>query len=1587
MNYIFNLTILFSFCSIFSPAKIQATDLACNAFVNVSLDENCSAEVTADMMLEGTYPDIDSYIVSFTESGQSPVILDGSMIGMTISITVTDPSDGNSCWGEILVEDKLAPQPICADVTVACFESTDVGVLPYPIVNDNCDSFIDTAYIDNEVDLSCGDPDFIKIIYRTWIFTDDGGNEGVCVQQINVLRGDLSTVNFPLNYDDIDQPTLSCDGSGWDANGNLYPDVDETGAPGGNSCSNIITNYEDTSVPICESSYKIIREWTIQDWCTSQIITHFQIIKIVGDGPTITAGPNVTISANHTVCSAEYNIPVPTISYPCTSGGPVPSYIVESDYGTLTQIGSNWIISELPTGAFEITVSVTDGCGDSDSDSFIITVIDNVPPVAICDEHTIVSLTTTTSNDGIAKVPAHTFDDGSFDNCGDVFFKVRRMNTGECNGVNGDDFPSVSGYQEAYDDYAAFCCEDETVMVVFRVYDVNPGVGPIADSRHEPNGDLFGHFNDCMIEVTVQDKIAPVILCPDDLTFDCTDDLSAELDDPYSSLLGVPAVVDNCTYDLTVNVEDNTVCGKSKVDPNNPGQYLYAYRRTFIASDGVGSSTCTQLIYVIDNNPFTGDDILWPSNIDVGCMESTDPDDTGEPVLDEAACGLLAVSYDDTFFQYVDGVCAKLLRTWTVLDWCQFDQNNPNQTDGIWTYTQVIKVVDDQAPILDCTDIVQTTCDTDPNDPCQFHVSFEQPMVIDNCAGYDTTIISETIVTIVFDTITQYFFDTIVDFEFDTMTTIVLDSTLVVNIDTVVEVEFECGMIDFELLPDGSTPFEGEMIGTQYLAGFGISFMLEDGTTPQIAETGGVVANAFGSAWGNDELMPGEPIGSFFLTDDGMLTGLTTPALVVMWDNPIDSVAFGLMDIDFDEFFVMEAKDIAGNTIVLDTIFSGDPMTGDGVFTDWAVQLPTNNVRSLRVEGNRMDAGAFGFGMDNLSFCSTDTLGTTIVNDTSFIVDVDTLINIAIDTIVTVEVDSSINITTDSLITVVNDTIITILGDFLFENEIDYFCDGVIDISGEGDVADTYHPIGEHKIIWTVTDPCGNESSCTVPFNVADCKQPTPVCINGLSTVIMPNAGEVTIWANDFNASSFDNCTPIDELLYSFSEDVTNTGMTFTCDNIGLNEVEIWVTDASGNSDYCTTYIFIGDNEEICDTIAPNPFMISTFTNYGDALPAVLVAADAVQLMTNVDGYAFHASDEDEIIFSPEKNTKPLNGVTTLDIVAIQKHLLGINNFDSPYKFIAADVNNSQSVSAIDMVELRKLILGIYQEFPENKSWRFVDEEFVFLNPDQPLPFAEEILINDQNMRMNIDFTAVKIGDVNGSATIAYSGALEDRNSETLLAFPNSKIAKDESAMIPVFTKEVQNILGLQFGLSAHNLQINRLVSGQLNLNASNYAIHNPSLISLSWNESSVKEIKSDEALFYLEVTALEDVNLNESLALNESITKSAWFSSEHAVEDINLVFSRASPEYTEAKNSLYQNYPNPFNGDTGFNFEIAEAAKVTIQIFDPIGNLVYEKAQYFEKGMQYVSLERSLFDVKGMYFYQISTDSFTAGKKMIHID
>jgi len=148
---------------------------------------------------------------------------------------------------------------------------------------------------------------------------------------------------------------------------------------------------------------------------------------------------------------------------------------------------------------------------------------------------------------------------------------------------------------------------------------------------------------------------------------------------------------------------------------------------------------------------------------------------------------------------------------------------------------------------------------------------------------------------------------------------------------------------------------------------------------------------------------------------------------------------------------------------------------------------------------------------------------------------------------------------------------------------------------------------------------------------------------------------------------------------------------------------------------------------------------------------------------TESDG-AYVFSDlalEENYLVTPFLDENPLNGVSSFDLVLIAKHILQIQTLDSPYKMIAADINSSGSISTLDLVDLRKLILHIDEEFANNSSWRFVETDFIYPNPSNPFEsiFPEEIFVNGLSVDEIHDFVGVKIGDVNNS--VQANGLLE----------------------------------------------------------------------------------------------------------------------------------------------------------------------------------------------------------------------------------
>ncbi|HMQ78101.1 MAG TPA: aryl-sulfate sulfotransferase [Ignavibacteria bacterium] len=83
-------------------------------------------------------------------------------------------------------------------------------------------------------------------------------------------------------------------------------------------------------------------------------------------------------------------------------------------------------------------------------------------------------------------------------------------------------------------------------------------------------------------------------------------------------------------------------------------------------------------------------------------------------------------------------------------------------------------------------------------------------------------------------------------------------------------------------------------------------------------------------------------------------------------------------------------------------------------------------------------------------------------------------------------------------------------------------------------------------------------------------------------------------------------------------------------------------------------------------------------------------------------------------------------------------------------------------------------------------------------------------------------------------------------------------------------------------------------------------------------------------------------------------------------------------------KYQLSQNYPNPFNPKTTINFEIPAYTKVNLSIYDYLGRLVTtlvdKELNFGPYNVEFTSNKLS----SGVYFYRLSTESFTETRKMV---
>ena len=388
----------------------------------------------------------------------------------------------------------------------------------------------------------------------------------------------------------------------------------------------------------------------------------------------------------------------------------------------------------------------------------------------------------------------------------------------------------------------------------------------------------------------------------------------------------------------------------------------------------------------------------------------------------------------------------------------------------------------------------------------------------------------------------------------------------------------------------------------------------------------------------------------------------------------------------------------------------------------------------------------------------------------------------------------------------------------------------------------------------------------------------------------------------------------------------------------------------------------------------------------------IMVTEDIMMDMTADSGlFAFEGLNYfSQYKLRPQHDKDHLNGVTTLDLIIIQRHILGMQDLDNPYDLIAADVDKSEHISAIDLIQLRKLILGIYDELPENDSWVFLPEDHKFVDPLTPWSYPDHMYIDDMSIAHdNSNFIGVKIGDVNNSVSFDSNNDIEGRSRESVfLSSYSGSFKKGDLVALPIILEDELITRGLQFtfDFDHESLLFQGVDGASLNVAQENVALLNSQegKICFSISDAYSYDLNSSDVLFTVYFEARTDLELDGLVDINSSITKAEIYTDDFKAMDLEFVMRKG--DETSKEFQLYQNEPNPFEASTSISFYNPERQFVKLSIMDANGRLVMEDEREFDAGLNKFTINGEQLESGGLFLYRVQCGQTSMTRKMIMV-
>ncbi len=1517
-------------------------------------------------------------------------------------VATDDCGNSSTCIQLILVHDATPPVITCPDdIAIECSES----ILPFntgtATATDNCDPAVAITHDDNITGGACPQEETIT---RIWTATDACGNTSTCEQTIFVNDHTAPEITCPSDI------TILCTDDSTPATTGTATATD--------NCDPAVTiTFTSAFAPgICPQEGTITRTWTAVDDCGNSSSCTQLIFVDDNQGPIITCPSNTTINCGEN--TLPVNTGTATATDNCT-GNPIIGFSDVSIAGLCPQAGT-----------ITRTWTAQDGCGNSNSCVQTIVIIDNQAPditcpsnVTIqCAEGTLPATTgTATATDNCTANPIVGFSDVTIagscpqsynitrtwtaqDGCGNSssctqFISVLDTNApvitcpDDVNLQCGDStLPDNTGTATAIDG-----CDQDPII---SFSDVITGGGCPASSaitRTWTAEDHCGNSSTCVQLIFIDDSSAPSITCPQDVTLSCNDDTSPEN-------TGTATAVDNCDANPSITFSDVQSGGSCPED--------HTITRTWVATDECGnSSTCNQIILVQDNQAPA---VSCPANMTVECTASTAPANTGTASATDVCDANPAVTFSDATIGTSCPNVYTINRTWSATDAC----------GNVGTCLQVINVDDTTAPVCSAMDITValggngmvviqgSDVDNGSSDSCG-------PVTLDVTPNtFDCTNIGVNPVIL-----------TVTDCSGNTST-----CSANVTINDNGGLQASCQNVTIFLDANGIAMVTPQQVDNGSGGGCNsgnLTFDLSQ-TTFDCGDTGpNIVTLTVTDQNGNTATCT-----AIITVIDNMPPSITCPANLTVQcqnvSNPDNTSQFGNATGDdncgtpaITETHVLNlsacnvgtilrtftATDASGNTATctqMVTITNTNPL-GAGDIT-WPTSPLSVNIC------NSTDPPATGIPVinpqalqcANVVVSHTDVVQMFIDNNPNTPCKVITRTWTVTDLCqqnATFTFVQTINVQdpTPPLFTNINDMTKTANANCvafftLIANATD--CSGVTITNNSpygatsGANASGNYPVGVTTVIFTATDGCGNISTMDVVLTVIDLN-PTQFMCEKIVRQLPPET-EITISAKQFVTIIPGGCSNGNDFAYSYSNTLPFDSLrTYDCGDVGVQTFPLyfWTADGSMLVDSCNTAdLEIDDPNDYCMDGLAVTGNVRNEEGYpiSDVEVSIMNAPMTPDTTDGKGNYIIHGlAENSSYALAPYSDRNPKEGVSTLDLVLIQKHLLGKAKLNSPYKLIAADANKSGVITALDLLEIRKLILGITNKFQNNTSWRFVDKLYQFPDPYNPFNpgFPESVWLDSLQEQMNfVNFIGIKVGDVNGSffATKANGEKIESRSAED---YEMTSLVVSDGTDHPEKWEiraepNQRGIDGFQFSLAVGPLTNEELKEICSDVLPADEWYYDPGTmtINVSWSPVDQEDL-SGKLILCGPITAW----VRDVMSLDDNImTSEAYQFNGDEVQIRPVKLTTLPSEHSEDQEyHLYQNIPNPFNEGTIIRFSLPKDEQVHLIVHDITGRKVVDKRVDGHSGLNDVNIRSQELGAQGVYYYTLQTLNASLTRKM----